>query len=483
MGSLLFTAVLVPMLSPATYDLSLEFDTSITDIALLTGYCLLCVGCFGPFVSAMSRIWGKRPQFLLASTLGVIGTIICECANDYNTLLAGRLIEGFSVAAYESLIVALVGDLYFVHQRGARVTVFQLVTNSFGVISPMISGVIYDHLGWKYIFHIAQPFLILQLIMVILFVPETAYNRDLIYEIDLTSSTHLDDIPNLEKNNTESNTERLEMSDNQPTTSRSSIPPVKTALQRMAIYNGRLTSEGFIPLLMAPFLLLTNPAVIWGCLTQGISSGWWVSTSFVLAQIWQVPPYNLTTAQVGYLYAGPAVGGFLGVLFMASMSDRLSLWVAHKNNGIYEPEFRIYPLVLAFISGAIGLFLFGNMIELGKGYIVASAMHGIYGFSINVAGAVMNSYIVDAYREEATEALVMAMVFKNFFFFGLSYFVNNWLAKVGPASYFDVQAGVVLAIYATGVPMYIFGKRIRSWWHRHDLLKKIAPGAKKSSPP
>ena len=82
-------------------------------------------------------------------------------------------------------------------------------------------------------------------------------------------------------------------------------------------------------------------------------------------------------------------------------------------------------MILALITGTIGLFLYGHMIEDGKGYYVASALHGIYGFSVNTAGAVMNSYVVDAFREESTEMLVIAMVFKNFFFFSLSYWVSN----------------------------------------------------------
>ena len=186
------------MLSPATYALSVELNTSITAIAQLTGDCLLCVGAFGPFVSAMSRIWGKRPQFLLASLLGIIGTIACECANSYKALLAGRLLQGLSVAAYESLIVALMGDMYFVHQRGARVTIFQLVTNTFGVLSPIVAGVIFNNLGWKYLFHIAQPFLIAQLIMTFFFVPETSYRRPEIYNTDVAATERLEELKYVE---------------------------------------------------------------------------------------------------------------------------------------------------------------------------------------------------------------------------------------------------------------------------------------------
>ncbi|KAK4946042.1 hypothetical protein LTR10_014844 [Elasticomyces elasticus] len=471
LGSLCFTAVLVPMLSPATYALSIELNTSITAIAQLTGNCLLCVGAFGPFVSAMSRLWGKRPQFLLASLLGILGTIVGECANSYKTLLAGRLLQGLSVAAYESLIVALMGDMYFVHQRGARVTIFQLVTNTFGVLSPIIAGVIFDNLGWKYLFHIAQPFLIAQLVMVFFFVPETSYHRPEIYNTDVASTERLEELKYVEV--TESEHARGAGHDGRQ--SASTLTP-KTTWQRLSVYNGRFSRSHPLKLVVAPFVCLANPAAVWGCLTQGISSGWWVATSFVLAQIFSVPPYNLSTAGVGYLYVGPFIGGLLGVLFMSFTSDPLARFVAKRNRGVYEPEFRLYPMILALTTGTIGLFLYGHMIEDGKGYYVASALHGIYGFSVNTAGAVMNSYVVDAFREESTEMLVIAMVFKNFFFFSLAYWVNNYLSVVGPARYFDVQGGIVVGIYALSIPMYVFGKLNRGWWRRHDLINKMGMG-------
>jgi predicted MFS family arabinose efflux permease len=49
------------------------------------------------------------------------------CASDYHNLLAGRIISGFSTSAYESVILATLGDLYFVHQRGLRMSIVNFV--------------------------------------------------------------------------------------------------------------------------------------------------------------------------------------------------------------------------------------------------------------------------------------------------------------------------------------------------------------------
>lgn len=71
------------------------------------------------FVSVLSRLYGKRPQFVFAFLMCLL--VVGAVAKDHNTLLAGRMIQSLGACAYESLIIAIVGDLYFVHERGLRI--------------------------------------------------------------------------------------------------------------------------------------------------------------------------------------------------------------------------------------------------------------------------------------------------------------------------------------------------------------------------
>ena len=84
-----------------------------------------------------------------------------------------------------------------------------------------------------------------------------------------------------------------------------------------------------------------------------------------------------------------------------------------------------------------------------------------------------NSYVVDAYRELSSDMFISNMMFKNFLFFGYSYFVNNWTATAGPGEVFYVWGGLTLFLALTTVPLYIYGKRYRSFWCRNNLLSKI----------
>jgi MFS family permease len=93
-GSVLYAAVLAPLQSPAQVIIAMDFGKEIRDITVISGYMLLMTGGVGPIVSALSRKYGKRPQLLVASLFGLLGTIVGSAACSYEGLLAGRVIQG-----------------------------------------------------------------------------------------------------------------------------------------------------------------------------------------------------------------------------------------------------------------------------------------------------------------------------------------------------------------------------------------------------
>ena len=86
---------------------------------------------------------------------GIIGTIICQTSeSSYNQLLAGRIVQGGAIGAYESVTFTVVGDLYFVHERGVRLSIINLVFTWVTGLASIIGGPITTNLGWRWMFHI-----------------------------------------------------------------------------------------------------------------------------------------------------------------------------------------------------------------------------------------------------------------------------------------------------------------------------------------
>ncbi|KAE8853756.1 hypothetical protein HRS9122_00748 [Pyrenophora teres f. teres] len=448
-GSILYAAVLSPLLSPALVVIAKDYNKPVSTITKISGYMLLVTGGVGPVVNALSRKYGKRPQLIIASLFGLLGTIVGSAANSYEGLMAGRIIQGGSVSAFESLVVTMIGDLFFVHQRGAYMTVIQFILAAASNGSAVIVGPITTKLGWRYTFHILVPFTAIQVLLLFFFVPETNYNRDHRYDIDELSSDNLADLAALE-NKHGGDPEKMRDSDDMIKVER---------------------NENLFQLVIAPFAVCLNLAVLWMVVVTGGLTAFFVAQSYVMAQIFMAPPYLLTAAGVGYLSVGPFLGGLLGSVLMGVTLDPLIKWCARKNKGVYEPEYRLLAMVFS-VTIVIGICLFGHYAEQGSSYYLTAFFHGMDLFGIVIAAISVSSYALDAFRHLSSEMFIINMVLKNFLFYGFSYFVNDWTASAGPSVVFNTFGGIAGAMILTTPIFFFFGKRYRSYWHRHNLLEK-----------
>lgn len=147
-----------PLLNASYVEIAKTVNRPLTTVVEASGYNLLAAGASGPFVCAFSRKYGKRHVFIISTLFDIIGTAICEANISYKYLLAGRIVQGFSTSAYESLIIASVGDMYFVHQRGLRIAVINFILNAASSLSSIICGQVYQNLGYLWLFHLFQIF-------------------------------------------------------------------------------------------------------------------------------------------------------------------------------------------------------------------------------------------------------------------------------------------------------------------------------------
>jgi MFS family permease len=264
-----------PLLASDTLMLSLFFKTKFTSIALLTGYNLLGVGVGGLLFVASSRIWGKRHAFLIGNLLCIIWGVVGGHSKyvpktyNYKLLLAARFFQGVGLAPYEALVNAVVGDLYFVHERGKRMALTNFCVFGGSFMTPIIVGKMSHSLGWEWTFYFVAIFSGVMFPLLFFFVPEVAFRRDdrLNTDIVVLGSNQVA-IPVGEAQAKDSNREYKEGFDNTVDSStvdaiKSEPRPKKTFVQSLMPFNGRKTDENFFKLFFRPFPLFVHPAVLW----------------------------------------------------------------------------------------------------------------------------------------------------------------------------------------------------------------------------
>ncbi|EXJ63758.1 hypothetical protein A1O7_00093 [Cladophialophora yegresii CBS 114405] len=469
-----------PLLNAGIVQISADLQRSPTDVAKLSGYCLLATGAMGPFASALGRKYGKRPMYVFSSLIGTIGVIVSEVATGYNVLLAGRILQGIGIAAYESLAVSSIGDIFFVHERGPRVAVviFLLAAISNGI--SIIAGVITEYLGWKYNFHIYIPFAALQLIAVVLYCPETMYRRKAIYETDTAGSEeNLEKLAKIESaaaHHVERHDHRVGADLEKTMTSAShasvdSIPPKKTWFQELAVYNGTFVDDSVWKMAIASVAILLNVGATYQVLMTGVIIAWYVAVAILSGVVFASPPYLLSSASVGYMSVGPFIGGLIGAIFSLVISEPLVKSMTRRNKGVYEPEFALLPISLGGVCSVAGLVGWGYAVSEFKSVYLVCFIWAIILFGMTVIASFATQWALDAYRQNSTELFIMNMVFKNFFFYGLTNYVIDWYATTGAIDMAGIMAGITGFLCLLAIPMYVFGKKYRYFWHKHNALK------------
>jgi MFS family permease len=258
-------------------------------------------------------------------------------------------------------------------------------------------------------------------------------------------------------------------------TSHYSTQPLKTFSQSLQVVSGRLREDSWFRVAVRPFFLYSYPAILWSSLVYSLSIGWLIVISESVAVIYQRrETYNFTPLQAGLVYLSPFIGGIFGTAVAGKLSDAVVRYMARRNGGVYEPEFRLIMTIPIALSTTIGLMGFGWSAQKMDNPIVPTVFFGIISFGCSLGSTTAITFAVDSYRQFSGEALVTLNFSKNIFH-GLvfSLFFNRWLESEGSRDVFLAIGGIQLACLLTTIPMYIYGKRARMWTVRKKIMDKV----------
>ncbi|KAH8925315.1 MFS general substrate transporter [Atractiella rhizophila] len=249
--------------------------------------------------------------------------------------------------------------------------------------------------------------------------------------------------------------------------------PRRTFRQTLSPWNGRLRSDSWFKVALRPFVLFAYPSILWSTVVYACSVGWLIVLSESVAHVYQAPPYNFSPLGTGLVYVSPFLAGILGTAVAGKVSDIIVRFMSKKNGGLYEPEFRLVmaiPIALATVTGLMG---FGWSVEEQDAWIVPTVFFGIISFGCTLGSTTAITFAVDSYRQYAGEALVTLNFSKNVLH-GLvfSLFFNHWLEHSGPKSVFLALGGIQLGFLVFTIPLFIFGKRLRLWTARANLMER-----------
>jgi len=147
-----------------------------------TGYMIMST-IATPIYGKLSDIFGRRPLFIIAIGIFLLGSLLSGTATDMYQLAGWRAVQGLGAGGLMALPLAIMGDMLAPRQRAKYQGFFFAVFGVSSVIGPLIGGLlsgtpqILGISGWRWVFLINIPVGIVALLVVLAFLHLPANHR------------------------------------------------------------------------------------------------------------------------------------------------------------------------------------------------------------------------------------------------------------------------------------------------------------------
>ncbi|CAM1370233.1 multidrug effflux MFS transporter [Tenacibaculum xiamenense] len=175
MASLMsLVALSIDALLPALENIGKSINiTDSKDNQLLVTMIFLGLG-FGQLIAGpISDSIGRKPVIYAGFILFVLASFLCVAANNIETMIFGRILQGIGLSAPRTISIAMVRDTFSGNYMAKIMSFIVVIFILVPVIAPSIGKILLDLYGWKSIFHSQLIFGVLVMIWLWKRQPET----------------------------------------------------------------------------------------------------------------------------------------------------------------------------------------------------------------------------------------------------------------------------------------------------------------------
>ena len=127
-----------------------------------------------PLYGKLGDVYGRKPLFLFAIVVFLVGSALCGLAQNMTELVLFRGVQGLGAGGLFPLALAVVGSIVPPRDRGRYQGLIGAVFASASIIGPALGGFIVDNTTWRWIFYVNLPVGGLALLVISLTMPRRA---------------------------------------------------------------------------------------------------------------------------------------------------------------------------------------------------------------------------------------------------------------------------------------------------------------------
>ena len=116
--------------------------------------------------------------------------------------------------------------------------------------------------------------------------------------------------------------------------------------------------------------------------------------SVVNGVLFTAPPYNFSVGEAGLISLCPFILCIVGEVISGPLNDYICMWMAKRNHGIYEPEFRLVLMSVVIVLGTVGFFGFGATVHAQTHWSGPVLTYGLANMSLAFASTCVFGYVL-----------------------------------------------------------------------------------------
>lgn len=433
------------------------------------------------FMAPWAGLYGRKLTYFVCIFLGLVGAVWFSQSRRTSDTIWLQLFVGISESCAEAQVQLSLSDMFFLHQLGSVLTVYMLATSVGTFLGPLIGGFIVQYCGFRWVGWIAV-FISVGLLVVIVFAMHETYFDRRVYQGTVLSWNPALIAEKAEKKGVESKgsdvDERVSVdshmshgNDNlqaQHTLNNGANEPPKSYWKGVAFITPAVNLVGtgfkqYIERLLLLFRVFLFPPCIFSGFVWGIQSALLTFYLTVEDDDWYYPPYNYGNTGVALMNVPTLIGAVIGCFYAGVVSDWFTIYLAKRNNGIQEAEFRLYFLLIPALLCPAGLVIFAVGTDQDWAWGPTYFGLGLIGLGFGASGDVAMSYLMESYPDMVVEMMSGVAVINNMIGCIFTFACSPWLDAMGNTNTFIIMAVITFLIMASAVPFIIYGKRIRKW--------------------
>ncbi len=161
---------------PSLPHITSEFMASRNLVQATISLYLISFGLSQLLYGPLSDRFGRRPVILLGIAIFLVGSLVCALAAGIDSLLLGRLIQGFGMGIGPSITRAIMRDSLDDKELVRAGALIGIAASVSPAIAPMFGGFLQHWIGWRASFGFLLIYASAIFVLVYLLLPETNLN-------------------------------------------------------------------------------------------------------------------------------------------------------------------------------------------------------------------------------------------------------------------------------------------------------------------